>query len=180
MEAPGKGVVAMSEGESGKRDFDELEQRRMKAVKLFQKGLSQAEVARRLKVTRESVRRWWNRFATRGSGEELKKAARAGRKPRLTEVQLKQLRAMLRAGPAKSGFAELSWTLKRIAKAIAARFGVAYHVRHVSWILRTKLGWSLQGSAPTVRRPRKTIGGLVKSSQPKRERTKRDPRLRKH
>jgi len=54
---------------SGKRDFDELERRRMKAVKLFQQGLSQAEVARRLKVTRESVRRWWNQFAARGSRE---------------------------------------------------------------------------------------------------------------
>ena len=93
----------MAERASGKRDFDELERRRMKAVKLLQRGLSQAEVARRLNVARESVRRWWNRFAAHGSVEGLKKASRPGRKPRLTDAQLKQLRTILRAGPAKSG-----------------------------------------------------------------------------
>jgi len=164
---------------SGKRDFDELERRRMKAVKLFQQGLSQAEVARRLKVTRESVRRWWNQFAARGSREGLKKAARVGRKPRLTEAQWKQLRAMLRAGPVKCGFAEPSWTLQRIAEAIGARFGVNYHARYVSWILRNKLGWSLQRSAATVKRPKKTIGGPEKGSQPQCKRAKRQPRSRK-
>ena len=165
----------MSEGTSEKRDFDELERRRMKAVTLFEQGLSQAEVARRLNVARESVRRWWNQYTVHGSGEALKKAGRAGRKPRLTEAQLKQLSAILRAGPSKSGFAERSWTLQRIAEAIAARFGVNYHVRYVSWILRDKLGWSLRRSAGV----KKTIGGPEESSQPKRKRTKRSPGARK-
>jgi transposase len=169
----------MSTVPPGKRDFDELERRRMKAVKLFQQGLSQAEVARRLKVARESVRRWWNQFAAHGSSEGLKKAGRAGRKPRLTAAQLKQLRTILRVGAVKSGFAEGSWTLKRIAKTIAERFGVDYHVRHVSWILRNKLGWSLQRSAAAVQRPKKTTGGPEKSSQATRKGTKRDPRSRK-
>jgi transposase len=171
----------MTERASGKRDFDELERRRMKAVKLFQQGLSQAEVARRLNVARESVRRWWNRLAAHGSSEGLKRASRPGRKPRLTDAQLKQLRTILRAGPAKSGFAEGSWTLKRIAKTIAERFGVDYHVRHISWILRNKLDWSLRRS-PGAKTP---IGGSEDSpstrreKQPKQKRATRDPRSRK-
>jgi transposase len=162
----------MTEKASGKRNFDELERRRMKAVKLFQQGLSQAEVARRLNVARESVRRWWNQFAAHGSGEALRKAERPGRKPRLTDAQLKQLRTMLRAGPTKSGFSDRSWTLKTIAEAIAARFGVDYHVRYVSWLLRNKLAWSLQ---------RKVVAARVakKRAQPKRKRAGRHPRSRK-
>jgi transposase len=41
-----------------RRDFAGLERRRMAAAKLLQQGVSQAEVARRLGVHRQSVIRW--------------------------------------------------------------------------------------------------------------------------
>ena len=42
-----------------KRDFDELEKRRFEAIRLFEEeGLKQSEIARRLKVVRQSVARW--------------------------------------------------------------------------------------------------------------------------
>jgi transposase len=126
---------------SGKRDFAALERRRIQAAKLLEQGLSQAEVARRLGVSRESVRRWSNRIKTGGSISALKKTGRAGRKPGLGPAQLKRLRAILKAGPAKSGFPSTPWTLQRIAIVIHKQFQVRYHPRYVSWILRTKLNW---------------------------------------
>jgi transposase len=123
----------------GKRDFDQLERRRLRAAKLLEQGTSQAEVARRLKVSRESVRRWANQIGTRGSKLGLKKAGRAGREPRLGAAELKELRAILRAGPTKSGFRSGPWSLERMARVIKRKFGVQYHTRHVSWILRKKL-----------------------------------------
>src|SRR4051794_4727848 len=93
-------------------DFDQLERRRRQAAKLLDRGLSQAEVARRVKVSRESVRRWANRIAANGAGEGLKKAGRAGRTARLGPPELEKLEQILLAGPEKSGFPLVSghWT----------------------------------------------------------------------
>ena len=52
-----------------RRDRVELEQRRMTAARLLERGQSEAEVARRLGVSRQSVNRWprpWPR-GTRGA-----------------------------------------------------------------------------------------------------------------
>lgn len=127
-----------------KRDFDQLEQRRMTAAKLLERGLSQAEVARRLKVSRESVRRWWNQMVIHGSTRGLKKAGRAGRKARLETGELQRLEAILRQGPEKAGFPHGLWTLERIAVVIREEFQIDYHPGHVWWILHNKLGWSCQ------------------------------------
>ena len=134
----------MSPRAGQKRDFDELERRRMTAARLLNRGISQAEVARRVKVSRESVRRWWNQIRQCGSAAALKKAGRAGRKPGLSATDLHRLENILRAGPEKSGFANGLWTLDRIAEVIRKEFDAAYHPGHVWWILRRKLGWSCQ------------------------------------
>jgi transposase len=130
---------------TGKRDFDRLERRRIQAAKLLEKGLSQAEVARRLKVTRESVRRWANRVDTHGSKLGLRKAGRPGRKPKIGPAELKRLKAILKAGPGKSGLPSGPWSLERVASVIRKEFDVRYHTRHVSWILRKKLDWHKLG-----------------------------------
>lgn len=126
------------------RDFDQLERRRRQAAKLLDRGLSQAEVARRVKVSRESVRRWANQIATSGAEEGLKKAGRAGRVARLGPAELQKLEQILLAGPEKAGFPNGLWTLERIAEVVRKQFGVEYHAGHVWWILRRKMGWSCQ------------------------------------
>lgn len=75
----------------------------MKAAKLLDQGLSQGEVARRVKVSRESVRRWSNQIAQYGV-EGLKRAGPAGRRPKLSEAELGKLGRILRAGAKKAGF----------------------------------------------------------------------------
>lgn len=126
-----------------RRDFDGLEDRRMRAAQLFTAGkLSQAEIARRLGVSRTSVHRWY--WAWRGEGRRgLRKAGRAGRKPRLDQAQLRQLDSGLREGPVAHGFSTDLWTLPRVARLIEDLSGVRYHPAHVWRILRA-LDWSLQ------------------------------------
>jgi transposase len=129
-----------------RRDFEGMEQRRRRAGRLFERGVAQADVARRLSVSRQSVSRWHADWL-RGGASALKGAGRAGRLPRLTDAQLGQLDSVLRQGPRAHGFATDLWTLDRVAQVIEAETGVRYHPGHVWKLLRDKLGWSRQRPA---------------------------------
>jgi transposase len=125
-----------------RRDFGALERRRMEAAELLKQCVSQSEVARRLGVHRQSVIRWARRLAHSGEAG-LKKAGRAGRKPRLSGAQLKQIEHALKRGPEALGYATGLWTASRVRELIEDRCGVRYHQAHVWRILR-QLGWSCQ------------------------------------
>lgn len=56
----------------------------------LEKGLNQSEVARCVKVVRQTVARWGSRYRQEGA-ESLKRAGRAGRKPLLSETDRKRL-----------------------------------------------------------------------------------------
>ena len=125
-----------------KRDFGQLERRRLKAARLFDQGLSQAAVSRKVGVHRQSVSRWHAVWKSQGA-KALKKAGRAGRKPRLQPAQLEQLRRGLQAGPEALGYGTGLWTTWRVADLIERQTGLKYHPGHVWKILRS-LGWSCQ------------------------------------
>jgi len=125
-----------------RRDFEALEARRMEAARLLKQGVSQSEVARGLGVHRQSVIRWARQLAQCGR-EGLKKAGRAGRKPRLSGSQLKRLQQALKRGPEAWGYASGVWTTSRVRALIEEQCAVRYHEAHVWRILR-KLGWSCQ------------------------------------
>lgn len=125
-----------------KRNFDSLEARRMKAAKLLEQGIREAEVARRLGVHRQSVNRWARQLAESGK-QGLKKAGRAGRKPRLTGDDLEKIRTGLKRGPEALGYETGLWTTWRVADLIERECGVKYHPGHVWKVLRD-LGWSCQ------------------------------------
>lgn len=125
-----------------KRDFEALEERRLKAAELLRKGVSEAEVARQVGVHRQSVNRWAG--ALKESGRRgLRKAGRAGRKPRLTSAQLGRIERALKRGPEAAGYETGLWTAFRVADWIERELGVAYHPGHVWRILR-QLGWTPQ------------------------------------
>jgi transposase len=65
-----------------RRDFQRLEYRRKQAARLFNAGkMILAAIAREVKVSRQSVSRWYTEWRRGGAG-------RAGRKPRLDGKQL--------------------------------------------------------------------------------------------
>jgi transposase len=125
-----------------RRDFDALEERRLRAHALFKQGLTDAEVARQVGVHRQSVGRWRMEVAEHGRAG-LKKAGRAGRKSRLSEADLKKIERRLKQGPEALGYETGLWTLQRVADMIEQECGVRYHPAHVWWVLR-KMGWSCQ------------------------------------
>lgn len=126
-----------------KRDFDALEKRRMEAMRLLEKSdLNQSEVARRLRVCRQTVSRWVEEFKA-GGKDGLKKAGRAGRKAQLTATDRARLEKLLLAGPEKLGYETPLWTCARVAHLIEQEFGIRYHRGHV-WKVLDDLGWSCQ------------------------------------
>ena len=132
-----------------RRDFAGLARRRRQAAQRFAAGDTQAAVARRLHVSRQSVSRWYQQWK-RGGPEALRAAGRAGRKPRLSGAQQAQLDAALRRGARAHGFPTELWTLPRIAQVIRAQTGVQYHPGHV-WKLLRALHWTLQRPARRAR-----------------------------
>lgn len=124
------------------RDFEGMEARRKRAAKLFAKGVTQADVARELEVSRQSVSRWHEAWS-QGGASVLKGAGRAGRRPLLDSADLAAVEKALRRGPRASGFTTDIWTLPLIAEVIATLTGVSYHPGHV-WRIMGQLGWSPQ------------------------------------
>lgn len=129
------------------RDFDGLRNRRHRAAALFDEGFSQADVARILKIGRQSASRWHALWRL-GGKKALDGARRAGRKPKLTKVQFALVEKALLAGPRAAGYKTEIWTLPRITKLIEATTSVTFHPGHV-WKLLRALGWSRQ--KPTTR-----------------------------
>ena len=112
---------------------------------MFGDGERQATVAAALRVSRQSVSRWYHSWLN-GDTEAIKGASRAGRPRRLSKEQVDQIRQKLLQGAGAHGYAPDLWTLPRVAKLIETVTKVHYHWGHVWRILR-RMGWSLQRPA---------------------------------
>ncbi len=125
-----------------RRDFAALEKRRFEAIRWMEKGLSQAETARRVKVVRQTVGRWARQYRQEGRAS-LKRAGRAGRKPLLREQDRRRLAQLLLKGPEALGYETPLWTCPRVGHLIEQEFAIRYHEGHV-WKVLVGLGWSPQ------------------------------------
>ena len=125
-----------------RRDFEELERRRLEAAKLLRQGVPQAEVARQVGVHRQSVSRWERQLQQAGV-RGLKKAGRAGRRPRLRPEDLRRIEKGLKRGPEALGYQTGLWTSWRVAHLIEHECGVKYHPSQ-AWRILGQLGWSCQ------------------------------------
>src|SRR5918995_6649483 len=96
-----------------RRDFAAMEERRMQAADLFERGVTPAEIARRLGVWHQIVSDWRNVW--RRSGRDgLRAAGRAGRLPKVTREQLGQVETELAKGAEANGYLNEVWTLQRV------------------------------------------------------------------
>ena len=129
------------------RDFAGLQRRRLQAARLFAAGrLHLAAIARQLRVSRQSVTRWHAQWKRGGSGA-LRGAGRAGRKPGLTQLDLRRLRNALLQGPRAFGFPVDAWTLPRVAELLHQTNGIRYHPGHV-WKILSALDWTPRPGRP--------------------------------
>ena len=128
------------------RDHQAMEERRMRAADLLERGMIPAEIARRVGVAHQVVSEW--RKAWRQGGRAaLRSAGPAGRKPKLGAEQLAQVENALVKGAAANGYLTDVWTLPRVAEVIQHVTGVSYHPGHVWYVLRDQLDWTCQRPA---------------------------------
>jgi len=147
----------------------QLERRRLRAGRLLLKGMSQAEVARRVGVARSTVCGWARRLE-QGGLEALRSRGPRGRPPSLSQADLRELRRILLKGALAWGFPTELWTLRRIQQVLIERFGVRLSASQISRIL-AEMGFSCQRPARRA---------LQRDEQAIREwKTKRWPALKK-
>jgi transposase len=119
------------------------QERRLRAAELFAAGVGQAEVARQLGVSRQSVHLWYQRWQAEGA-DGLRSRGPTGPAPRLSDGQLQHVEQALLEGAGANGFVGELWTLDRIATVIERLTGVRHHPAWVWALLRHRLGWSVQ------------------------------------
>lgn len=125
-----------------KGSADLLEDRRRRALALWDTGLSLNEVGRRIHCAPSSVLRWL-RVRRRGGPDALRVRFSPGRPLKLGETQRRGLVKLLLQGPRARGYRTQLWTTARIAEVIRREFGVDYHRDHVGRLMHS-LNWSPQ------------------------------------
>ena len=149
---------------------EQLERRRLQALRLLRGGLSPVEVARQVGVDRRSVRRW-KAAARHGGAKALKAKPAAGRPRRLGTKELQRLRRWLLVGAQAAGLGTDLWTCPRVAWLIEQRLGVHYHPAHVSRVLHG-LGFSPQKPTPrAVERDEAQIRAWIEQDWPRVKKT---------
>jgi transposase len=118
------------------------EQVRLAAAELIEAGAGDGEVARRFRVSRMSANRWRRALQAGGRAALASKGA-AGTQCKLTPDQLRELEALLDAGPAIWGYEDQCWTLARIGELVWRRFRVQYTLAGLDVLLH-RAGWSVQ------------------------------------
>ena len=126
-----------------KRDLEAIEARRIEGLRLLKRRLPQAEVARQLEVSRQSVSRWAQRLAEVDGAIGKLKARALGRPRRLDPAQCAGLRKVLLKGALQAGFPTELWTVKRVRALVKREFGVTYS-NSGCWELLRSLGFSPQ------------------------------------
>lgn len=141
----------------------------MHGARLLQQGVSEAEVARRVGVHRQSVNRWAQQLA-KGGRRALQRAPRTGRPPQLSAVDLKRIKRGLKRGPEALGYRTGLWTAWRVADLIERECHVKYSTVQAWRVLRA-LGWS----------PQRPAGRALERNEPAIRRWKRErwPELKK-
>jgi transposase len=119
----------------------ELQRRRLRGGRLLLRGETQAEVARRVGVTRTTVSDW-NESLAEGGLEALKRRPR-GRPAGLDAAQRRELLKALTTGALAEGLPTELWTLARVGRLIERRFGRRYSESQV-WRILVSLGFSCQ------------------------------------
>ncbi len=123
-----------------------LQRRRMRAGRMLLRGVPQAEVARKVAVTRTTVSAWNEQLG--GGGLEALKSRTRGRPSGLDAQQKLELVRLLKEGALAQEFATELWTLRRVGQLIEEKFARRYSESQV-WRILVSLGFSSQ--RPTSR-----------------------------
>lgn len=155
-----------------KRDLKGMEQRRRKGMRMLARAVTQAEVARTLEVSRQTVSNWARAAAADAQAWRRKPLGRPGG---LTDAERARLSKLLVDGAVACGFPTELWTLARVGALIEVQFGRVYSTTQVWRVLRS-LGFSSQrptgraiqrDEAAILQWKKKRWPALKKSAEPK-------------
>lgn len=118
------------------------EKRRLKAAKMFEKGQSQAAVARKFNITTAAINQWHEAWK-RGGAKALKSKGHPGFPSELTETDRRRLKKIILAGPGRYGYQTELWTLSRMAAVIKKEFRITFTEVWV-WKIVISLGFTCQ------------------------------------
>ncbi|TLS46134.1 transposase [Streptomyces montanus] len=145
-----------------RREF--RERLRLEAAERFERGETNAVVAKELRVSVRSVQRWRRAWAE-GGWRALNSSGQASL-PRLSDEQFAHLERELAKGPAAHGWEDQRWTLGRIKTVIGRRFHMTYTVQGVRKLL-VRNGWSCQVAVRrALERDDEAVTGWVKEVWP--------------
>lgn len=148
-----------------------LEQRRMRAAQLHQKGWRVTDIARALNVSSAAVSQWLTNLRAAGS-DGLKARVSAGAPSRLSERHVLMLQVLLRQKPRAHSIAADVWNRGLIQKVIKRLFGVTYSLQHCGRLLKS----ATDSKTPLPRVVRLELSDLLKKADIARIRTRLDSR----
>jgi transposase len=147
------------------------EELRLQAAERFEQDISNAVIARELRVSVRSVQRW--RKAWSQGGPRALRSSGPLSVARLSAEQVLGLERELAKGPAAHGWEDQRWTLARVKTVIGRRFHISYTIQGVRKLL-IRNGWSCQVPASrAMERDDDEVTGWAKEVWPRAEVSRR-------
>jgi transposase len=126
--------------------------RRLQGGELLENGYDVDEVVEITGASLSSVKRWKQKI-NEGGISALARKPNSGRIASLTPEEFDELKQIVKAGAKAAGYSNERWNSQRVAKVIAARFGVKYSIKYIPELLH-KLGLSQQ--VPGTQSPKRS------------------------
>lgn len=145
----------------------ELEQRRVLAVRRVNEGYSQKEVAAFLGVHPVTVSGWVRVARQAGSLDALRAKPTSGRPRKLSGRQERTVLGWVAKPPARFGFANDLWTAGRLAALIAQRWGVGFNAHYLAAWLRAREHSPQRPEQPALERDEVAIERWVADDWPR-------------
>ena len=121
---------------------EEREKARVRAGKLFEKGVSEAEVARIFRATRTAANQWHHAWEEHGM-KGLQSKGHPGFESRLSPRKRLTFKKAIQKGPLSHGFPTDLWTIPRLAMVLKKATGVDFSDPWV-WHIVRGLGFTPQ------------------------------------
>ena len=129
-----------------RRSKDVNQSRRLLSLAAVRDGMDRGSAAKIGGMDRQTLRDWVHRFNASGP-EGLLDNWTEGPRPRLSAEQLAELASIVEAGPDREKDGVVRWRRIDLQRVIKERFGVDFHERYVSTLLK-KLGFSHISARP--------------------------------
>lgn len=118
------------------------EKRRMKAGRMFRKGVSQADIARRLGVTPAAVKYWRDAWKKKGI-KGLKSKGHPGFASKFTPKKRAKLKRIILKGAKYYGYPTDFWTISRIMAVTKKELKLSFKKSWI-WVIVLSLGFTCQ------------------------------------